>query len=360
MEGLLEAHHLKSELLEKNLLGQNAPDSKLFGTVVIGRNEGARLVSCLTSVIAQSPRVIYVDSGSTDDSVAQAQCLGAEVVLLDLDIPFTAARARNAGLARLLQLFPHTDYVQFVDGDCRLAAGWIKAALAFLEQRAEVAVVCGRRRERFPEASIFNRLCDLEWNTPVGEALACGGDALMRATAIQRSGGFNAALIAGEEPELCLRLRQEGWKIFRIEADMTLHDAQIIHFSQWWQRAVRGGHAYAEVSWMHRHNAELFWRRESLRIWGWGFVLPLLIAALAPVAHYWSLLLGLAYPLLILKTFVQAAARYDLRSNLLYSVFCTLIKFPELQGQLIFYRNRLQGDHSRLIEYKAGLKPSAD
>jgi GT2 family glycosyltransferase len=351
MEGVVTAHHLDQGSLERDVSGP-----KLLGTVVIGRNEGERLVRCLTSVMAQSPRVIYVDSGSSDDSVAQAQRLGAEVVLLDLNSPFTAARARNVGFAHLLQCFPETDYVQFVDGDCTLAADWIERALAVLEERPQVAVVCGRRRERFPEVSVFNQLCDLEWNTPVGEALACGGDALMRVTALQQNGGFNPGLIAGEEPELCLRLRQQGWKVFRIEADMTVHDAQMLYFSQWWKRAVRGGHAYAEVSWIHRHDTEPLWRRESLRIWGWGLALPLLIVLLGLVVPQWSVVLGLAYPLLILKTYLQASSRYDQRSNLLYSVFCTLIKFPELQGQMIFHRNRLQGNHSRLIEYKANLE----
>ncbi len=347
MEAVVTAHHLIDSPK------QDVSGPKRFGTVIIGRNEGKRLVSCLTSVIAQSTRIVYVDSGSSDDSVDQAQRLSAEVVLLDLNRPLTAARARNVGVAHLLKCFPETDYVQFVDGDCTLAADWLKTALAFLEDQPEAAVVCGRRRERLPEVSIFNRLCDLEWNTPVGEALACGGDALIRITALQQSSGFNPGLIAGEEPELCLRLRQRGWKIFRIEADMTLHDAQMVHFSQWWKRAVRGGHAYAEVSWIHRHDAEPLWQRESLRIWGWGLVLPLLIVVSALIAPQGSVVLGLAYPLLILKTFLQASSRYDPRSNLLYSVFCTLIKFPELQGQIIFHRNRLQGNHSRLIEYKA-------
>ena len=49
-------------------------------------------------------------------------------------------------------------------------------------------------------------------------------------------GGFNPAVIAGEEPELCVRLRQAGWKIHRLDAEMTLHDAAMTSWRQWWKR----------------------------------------------------------------------------------------------------------------------------
>jgi glycosyltransferase involved in cell wall biosynthesis len=326
--------------------------SSEIGIVAIGRNEGDRLVACLKSAIAQSTQIVYVDSGSTDPSLASARSLGIEVIELDLSIPFTAARARNTGLARLLELYPDLEYVQFVDGDCELVAGWCDRALAVLQNELTVAVVCGRRRERFPQASVFNLLCDLEWNTAVGEALACGGDAMMRVKAIQQAAGYNPTLIAGEEPELCLRMRQDGWRILRVDRDMTWHDAQMMKFAQWWQRAVRGGHAYAEVSWMHRQEPEQFWVKESLRIWIWGFAIPLISLALLPFTYFWSVLLFLLYPLLMVKIYRQTCDRTDSRSAFYYAFFCTLVKFPELQGQVRFHLNRLRGDRSGLIEYK--------
>jgi glycosyltransferase involved in cell wall biosynthesis len=53
------------------------------GVVVIGRNEGERLKRCLISATTQSTRVVYVDSGSSDNSPAIARDLGADVVDLD-------------------------------------------------------------------------------------------------------------------------------------------------------------------------------------------------------------------------------------------------------------------------------------
>ena len=99
---------------------------KQVGLVAIGRNEGQRLRQCLVSATDKVARVVYVDSGSTDGSLELARSLGADTVELDLSIPFTAARARNEGFARLLGLAPAVEFVQFVDGDCELVDRWLQ------------------------------------------------------------------------------------------------------------------------------------------------------------------------------------------------------------------------------------------
>ncbi|SEK91829.1 Glycosyltransferase, GT2 family [Roseovarius nanhaiticus] len=307
--------------------------------VVIGRNEGARLIACLASLEGQVARIIYVDSGSTDGSVEAARAAGAEVVTLDMARAFTAARARNAGLALV-----RAPFVQFIDGDCQLSSGWIPEGLAHLAEHPQTAVVCGRRREIHPEASVYNRLCDIEWDTPVGPALSCGGDALMRRAALDEVDGFDPALIAGEEPDLCLRLRIAGWAIWRLDAEMTLHDAQILHLGQWWRRARRAGHAYAEGAARFGRLPHRHWVRETRRALIWGAVLPLVIVIGG--ALWWPLaLLALAYPAQVM--------RLGLRSgNWPWAVFSVLGKFPEAGGALRYWLARLRGRRGGLIEYK--------
>ena len=270
-------------------------DRRDVGVVAIGRNEGERLRRCLASLAGTVTRIVYVDSGSTDGSVEMARGLGAEVVELDRAVPFTAARARNAGLARLVQVAPDLSLVQFVDGDCEVAAGWIDAAMGSLREQPAVAVVCGRRRERDPGASPFNRLCDMEWDTPLGFADACGGDALMRVEPVRAAGGYDESLIAGEEPDLCLRLRRGGWRILRIDAEMTLHDAAMTRVRQWWRRTMRGGYAYAEGAARHGGGPERYWVREVRSNWLWGLALPVGALALAVPTGGWSLLAGGGY-----------------------------------------------------------------
>lgn len=306
--------------------------------VVIGRNEGARLVACLASLTGQVRRLVYVDSGSTDGSVKAAQAAGAEVVVLDMEQPFTAARARNAGLAVLADNPP--EFVQLVDGDCAVQPGWIAAALAGFVAHPAAVVLCGRRRERFPEASVYNALADREWDTPVGPALACGGDALMRFTAVQAVGGYEASLIAGEEPDLCRRLRAAGGEIWRIDAEMTLHDAAMTRFSQWWKRAVRAGHAFAEGAARHGFS---HWGAETRRALIWGAALPVGIVV-AGVIHPAAWLIGLAYPLQLLRL-----AR---REGWVWATFSLLGKFAEARGAIGYYLMRLRGKRAGLIEYK--------
>ena len=323
------------------------------GVVAIGRNEGDRLRQCLESVVKDVAAVVYVDSGSTDDSVALAQSLGVDVVNLDFDTPFTAARARNAGLDRLLESHPDLTFVQFVDGDCEVASGWLETAREALLAESTVAVVCGRRRERFRSNSVYNRLCDIEWDTPVGEATACGGDAMMRVEAFRQVRGFHPRMIAGEEPELCFRFRREGRLILRLDAEMTLHDAAMVCFSQWWKRSVRAGHAYAEGSWLHGRSPERYWVRETRSLLCWGFVLPLLMVVLAWPSAGLSLSALLLYPLLMLRVYRHMRQRRLVSSDAaLYAFFCVLGKFPQALGAYRFYTARRSGKANPIIEYK--------
>ena len=309
--------------------------------VVIGRNEGARLAACLASLAGQVRRVVYVDSGSTDGSPDLARAAGAQLVALDMDKPFTAARARNAGLRALAADPP--EFVQFLDGDCELREGWIPRAVRFLDENLRAAVACGRRRERHPEASVWNRLIDAEWDTPVGEARACGGDALMRHDAVAAVGGFRADLIAGEEPELCLRLRGRGWTIWRLDAEMTWHDAQMLRFGQWWRRTERAGHAFAEGA--HRFDTPQtpHWRRETRRALIWGAALPG-VAVLGALLHPAALALLLAWPAQVL--------RLSRRMGWERAVFTVLGKLPEAVGALRYHLNRRRGRATGIIEYR--------
>ena len=321
-----------------------------LGVVAIGRNEGDRLRACLASVVQQAGVTVYVDSGSTDSSAELARGLGAVVVDLDMRLPFTAARARNAGFQRLTAIAPELQYVQFVDGDCEVRAAWLPQACAFLDAHADVAAVCGRRRERFPERSVYNLLCDLEWNSPIGEARACGGDVLMRAAALRQVSGYRDGLIAGEEPELCVRLRGNGWRIWRLDAEMTLHDAAMTRFAQWWKRNNRAGFAYAEGAHLHGAPPERHWVRESRSAWLWGACLPLAIAAAVGLWGPWAWFALAVYPVQVLRLFMRTSGTAGTRAW--RALFLVLGKFAEAYGQATYLARRWSGGPAKLIEYK--------
>jgi GT2 family glycosyltransferase len=313
-------------------------DLTRIGAVVIGRNEGARLGESLAALRARSVPFVYVDSGSTDGSVGLARAAGAEVVELEADSPFTAARARNAGLARLAELHPEIQNVQFVDGDCVLETSWISEAAAFLDSRNDAAIVTGCLTERHRDASVYNALCALEWERPVGEIPACGGIFMARVAAVKEVGGFRDDLKAGEEGELCLRLRQRGWKIWSLDTPMAAHDAAMTKFSQWWTRARRGGYAYAEGAAMHGDSPQRHCVRDCRRIWLWGLVVPLLAIVPAWWTRGGSLLILLGYPLLAVRIYMGGRNRgWNASDARRYTIFTVLAKFPGLLGMLEYH-----------------------
>jgi len=324
------------------------------GAVVIGRNEGERLRTCLESLRGLGGRIIYVDSGSTDGSVDTARAVGVDVVELDMTAHFTAARARNAGAAQLLERCPSIEFIQFVDGDCEVDPEWIDTALAAMGADEWLAVACGRRRERKPDMSRYNRLCDIEWNTPVGPAKACGGDALVRVAAFRDVGGYRDSLIAGEEPEMCFRMRQRSWRIERLDSEMTLHDAAMTRFGQWWKRARRSGYAYAEGFALHGKSPERYRAKEVRSIMFWGVILP--APGFAGAWWTWGVSVLIAaglYGVLWLR--VRRACRSRTangREARLYATFCVLAKFAEMTGVAASWWNRVRGRQGTIIEYK--------
>ena len=326
------------------------------GIVVIGRNEGERLVRCLAS-LQGTDRIVYVDSGSTDGSVVAAEAAGAHVVRLDMTLPFTAARARNAGVAAV----PGScGLIQFVDGDCMIQPGWIGTARTALDADPQLAAVFGRRREIAPERSRYNWLCDVEWDAPPGPALFFGGDVMLRRQALEAAGGYPDAMIAGEEPDLAIRMRARGWTLRCLPAEMTLHDAAITRFGQWWRRAVRAGHAYAELAARHRGSPLQDYGRRGRSVILWGGVLPGLgllglLAAVLARAPLLAVCGGLALLLCLAqlgRLIVRERRHWPLRRAATLALFLMLSKPAHLAGMMRYWRTRLAGRRATLIEYK--------
>lgn len=336
-------------------------DQSPVAVVVIGRNEGERLKRCLQSMPLGMP-VVYVDSGSTDGSIDYARKVGVTVVPLDMSAGFTAARARNVGWRRLVNDgVTNLEFVQFIDGDCELDRTWLDAAITAIRQEPLLAVVFGRRRERFPAHSIYNRMCDDEWNVPVGIVSSCGGDALFRVDALKKTGGYSDDLIAGEEPDLCLRLRQLGWFVRRIDGEMTLHDANMVTFGSWWKRTERGGFAYAAHVLRHGQRSDPQWRRQLNSIVFWGSIWPIGCVALAALMGLWHPMAAAAILIALPVSYVLQALRIAARKYrsggdrgfaVCYGGLLTIGKFAELIGVVRCWAGHIMNRQVKLIEYK--------
>lgn len=330
--------------------------SPVLSVVVIGRNEGSRLARCFESIAAMRPpgrtELIYVDSSSSDGSAALAAAAGASVIALSSARP-TAAAGRNAGWRAA-----RAPLVLFLDGDTVLDPDFAAASLSeFADPR--VAVVYGNRRETDPGASIFNRVLDLDWiPLQTGESTHCGGDALVRREALEDVGGFDESLIAGEEPDMCRRMRGRGYAVVHVDRPMTGHDLAMTSVGQYWRRAVRSGYAYAEIAHRYRATSLPFWRRESRGNLARGaFLLTLIIAgpALAVAKRSFAplALAVLFIGALVIRSAFRSRWKSDNRATLFwYGLHSQLQHIPILIGQLRFWRDRWAGRKSALIEYK--------
>lgn len=324
------------------------PDGRI-AVVAIGRNEGERLERCLHAARSQCPRVVYADSNSTDGSVQRARNMGVLVIDLDDGEPHTAARGRNAGFRLVREMFPECEFVQFIDGDCILEPGWLESATEFLDSNPKAAVACGRRVEAHPDESLYNRLIDEEWNTPVGRSDYSGGDSLVRVTAFEQIGGFRPELKAGEEPEMTTRLRAAGWEIWRIDAPMTIHDARIHRFGQWWTRSVRGGFGYAEVWSTTAQLPRRAFHAQLRRAFFWSIGVPVAVLIAALVLREPLILFGI--PAIYAAQILRIAARRGLSLRALQSAgMVMLAKLPETIGALSYF---LGQKSNRLADYKS-------
>jgi GT2 family glycosyltransferase len=325
------------------------------GVVVIGRNEGRRLLAVLKDLQRQHRPIVYVDSGSSDGSADNVRNLGIDVLALDPAQPFSAARARNEGAQRLLTRHPTLEFVQFLDGDCFMAPGWLDAAEAALRGDAHCAIVLGHQREERPQASIYNLLFALEWRSPSGPLSNFGhliGNMMVRRTAFESLGGFRPEVIAGEDSEFGVRAGLAGHGARKLDVPMAIHDANVHRFSQWWRRAVRAGHAIGQRAQLHGNGPLRDCARERRSTWFWGVFLPLAIVLAAPATRGASLLLLAGY-----LTLGWRIARYrlsmgdDEREARLYAAFTVLGKYANGLGLLKYHVNRLFG-RVRIIEYK--------
>lgn len=314
--------------------------------VFIGRNEGARLERCLKSLKDTNARLVYVDSGSRDNSVANAKAANATVVELCADRPFTAARARSAGFDALENV---PEFVQFIDGDCAAQDGWLAAGLETLQQNPELGIVTGWRSEIYRDKSVYNALCDFEWHRPAGDILACGGDMMVRSQAFIQVGGFDETVIAAEDDEFCTRVRKAGWKIRRIPVEMTLHDAAMTRFSEWWRRAVRSGHGFAQVGAMHPE----YFKTERKRVLFFGAIFPLFGLLLCLILPLGLIAIVAVYIRSYIRS-VQGLKREGLPASEAWhhGMFLVLSKFPNLIGMGIYYWRKLRGHKMNIIEYK--------
>jgi len=330
----------------------NNSDFPAISIVVIGRNEGSRLQRCLESIRscsypADKLDVIYVDSDSTDESCDNAERWGARVVRIRPARPCAAA-GRNAGWRAARH-----ELVHFLDGDTILDVDWLSCAVKAMSS-PDIVCVFGRREEIAADATVFNFWAHHDWYVPPGPAESCAGDALFRRSALERASGYDESLIAGEEPDLCYRIRRDpSIKVLSLNRPMTRHDMNMTRWRQYWKRCMRTGHAYAEVG--GRHRGMTRWRVARWRNLLYAFGTPASVVASLASWSYWP---AISWMMLVGAAVVRNAFRVrgrigGMRDALLYSLHHYISKTPAACGQILYWiRRAARREPQPLMEYR--------
>lgn len=323
---------------------QQEPENIRLSIVVIGHNEERCLKGSLNSALLidfpqKDFEVIFVDSNSTDNSVKIAREMGIKTLEINGGRP-TAALARNTGWKSA-----RGKNILFLDGDTFLDPSFPKKALKVLGNE-KIGVVFGHLRELHPERSPYNRVFDLDWNPKPGFVNYCGGNALIKREVLEKVGGFNTHLFAGEEPEMCHRIKSLGYEILHCEDPMAKHDIDITSFGQYWRRCYRTGYAYAALFQLLGSQGSGLWKRKSLHnLVKAGLFYALFAAALWLSVHLRSLLplfcAGLIPLFFILRTALHMAKKnHDFKTCFLYGIHSHLQHLPIFHGQIACFLNQ--------------------
>lgn len=314
-----------------------------IGIAIIGINESANIADCINAIReVDYPQnlleIIYVDGGSRDESPQIAREKDVKVVELKDTHP-TPGRGRNIGWKNL-----DTRLIQFLDADIIVDPQWFKRAVTHLDEK--IAAVCGLLKEKFPDRNIYHILAQIEWQYETGLCPYFGGGVLLERDILEKTGGFDEGLIAGEDPELSYRIRRKGWSILRIDSLMGIHDIDINSFKGYLKRAFRGGHAYAEIALRFINMEEKLWLRKLIGIIARTLV-PYLIIIIGYYIDYfiYSIVLSLLFlfrPLFripkIKKTYI-----IPLRHSILYAFHYIIVDYPQFFGVCRYLLGRIIG-----------------
>lgn len=253
--------------------------------VIVNYNAGALLIDCVASAFAENAdRVIVVDNASADGSLEALEHANQgkhSLIIIHNDANLGFAAACNIGFSQ-----SKSDFVLFLNPDCRLDEGAISALLRVLQTDAAVGMVGGllvnpddseqgggRRAVPSPWRSLvralgLNRFAN-RWPTlffdfhlhkqplpdrPIEVEAISGACMLVRREVVTDIGLWDEGyFLHCEDLDWCMRFRQHGWKI------MFVPDAKVVH-----QKGACSRSRPVFVEW-HKHKGMMLFYRKFFR-----------------------------------------------------------------------------------------------
>lgn len=252
--------------------------------IIVNYNAGEFLARCVASVLPEvSGRVIVVDNGSGDDSVAElAAKFGAgdrvDIIRKGENTGFAAACNTGIRAAR-------AQYLLFLNPDCLVRPGSLQRMMAVLQADPQAGMVGGlllepdgteqaggrravptpwrafvrafglyRLGARWPLFSDVNLHEQPLPSQPVEVEAVSGALMLVRGNAVDNTGPWDEGyFLHCEDLDWCMRFRQHGWKI------LFVPDAPVVH-----EKGVCSRSRPVFVEW-HKHRGMARFYRKFFR-----------------------------------------------------------------------------------------------
>jgi glycosyltransferase involved in cell wall biosynthesis len=196
--------------------------------IVIGRNEGWKITNCLSGVMRtieynemKNYEIIYIDSGSTDDSIQRVSEF-PEVKRLLIIGDFNAAIARNIGAREA-----HGDILFFIDGDVEIFPQFLKRVTDGASHLIYDCVTGQLNNFYYNQAgNLLGRgPATYKGTTPKDEKVvkASGGNFLIKRSIWILTGEMKTKFKKNEDLDFILRLSRKGIKTIRVPEFIGVH-----------------------------------------------------------------------------------------------------------------------------------------
>lgn len=186
------------------MLPDKGHDAVQLSICVIGRNEGRHLAACAASLrqldsLGIVYETVFVDSASTDDSVAIAHAHFEKVICLSASHLLNAGAARHVGTNHC-----RGTWILYMDGDMELCAESLPVIEDLIRSGRKHGGLCAYTENVFPDGT--RDLIEFKGNLPGKPCRMIGGTSILPRDAVIAAGNWSCALFAYEESELYARL----------------------------------------------------------------------------------------------------------------------------------------------------------
>ncbi len=301
----------------------------MISIIIIGKNEGGKLIKCLESVsnLIHSNKeilfeVIYIDSNSTDNSIVNARNFGDNIRIYKINGKTNAAIARNIGAKEA-----KGDVLFFLDGDMEVNITFLNHAVS--NGQLTYDVVTGHINDYiYNDEGIFQRvkLRTYKENIPVELQIinTLGGVFLIKKRIWNTIGGMRTKYKLNEDFDISFRLRKNKIKLVRLPYLIVNHHTfEYLGIKEMTKTLFCGKIFYPAMLFREHFLLHFIWKH-AIRSNYSAILLFISLVFFAIRVNYGVVFLFLYCIVIIIRTFFNMRTNVSRENNIIYFI-CRLV-----------------------------------